>query len=165
MNVQSEISRAVEAALTEERNKSRKTVEAEVEIAVESALIEERNKSRKTVEAEVEIAVEAALIEERNKSRKTAEAEVEIAVEAALAEERRKFDVVITAARKRADEAESNQRATLSLVRDQQLNMINPPIQTGISGKFFDDNNAYFLLYLMRKLKLFLSRNTKQCRP
>jgi hypothetical protein len=95
-------------------------------LKVESALIEERNKSRKTVEAEVEIAVEAALIEERNKSRKTAEAEVEIAVEAALAEERRKFDVVITAARKRADEAESNQRATLSLVRDQQLNMINP---------------------------------------
>ena len=142
MNVQSEINRAVEAALTEERNKSRKTAEAEVEIAVEAALIEERNKSRKTVEAEVEIAVEAALTEER-----------------------RKFDVVITAAKKRADEAESNQRATLSLVRDQKLNIINPPIQTGISGKFFfDDNNAYFLLYIMRKLKLFLSRNTKQRR-
>ena len=117
------------------------------------------------VQSEINRAVEAALIEERNKSRKTAEAKIEIAVEAALTEERRKFDVVITAAKKRADEAESNQLATLSLVRDQQLNIINPPIQTGISGKFFfDDNNAYFLLYLMRKLKLFLSRNTKQCR-
>ena len=114
MNVQSEINRAVEAALTEERNKSRKTVEAEVEIAVEAALTEERNKSRQTVEAEVEIAVVAALTEER-----------------------RKFDVVITAAKRRADEAKSNQRATLSLVQDQQLNIINPPIQTGISGNFF----------------------------
>ena len=139
-------------------------VQSEINRAVEAALIEERNKSRKTAEAEVKIAVEAALIDERN-NRKTVEAEVEIAVEAALTEERRKFDVVITAEKKRADEAESNQRATLSLVRDQQLNIINPPIQTGISGKFFfDDNNAYFLLYLMRKLKLFLSRNTKQCR-
>ena len=86
------------------------------------------------VQSEINCAVKAALIEERNKSRKTVEAEVEIAVEAALTEERRKFDVVITAARKRANEAESNQRATLSLVRDQQLNIINPPIQTGISG-------------------------------
>ena len=37
MNLQSEINRAVEAALIEERNKSRKTVKAEVEAAVETA--------------------------------------------------------------------------------------------------------------------------------
>ena len=89
------------------------------------------------VQSEINRAVESALTEERNKSRKTVEAEVEIAVEAALTEERRKFDVVITAAKRRADEAQSNQRATLSLVRDQKLNIINPPIHTGISGKFF----------------------------
>ena len=68
------------------------------------------------VQSEINCAVKAALIEERNKSRKTVEAEVEIAVEAALTEERRKFDVVITAAKKRADEAESNQRTTLSIM-------------------------------------------------
>ena len=47
---------------------------------------------------------------------------VDITFEAALIEELRNSDVVITAAKERVDEAESNQRATLSLVRDQQLN-------------------------------------------
>ena len=68
MNVQSEINRAVEAALLQERSKSSNAVKAEVEAAVETALIEERSKSSKAVKAEVEAAVEAALIEERRKS-------------------------------------------------------------------------------------------------
>ena len=65
------------------------------------------------------------------------------------------------AANNRADTAERNQLLTLTLTRERELS-INQPYQTSIPGKFFvkDVNHVHIYLYIMRKLKLFLSIRT-----
>ena len=78
-------------------------------------------------------------------------------------------DLQIAEANSRADTAEQNLVSTVSLYTEHALNVDHPPTQTGIPGKFFiehnnfiDYNNKHVRLYIMRKLKLLLSRNAIQ---
>ena len=63
----------------------------------------------------------------------------------------------------RADESEQNQKATLLLIHDRDLNRALPLTQTTLPGKnVVADNHEHMRRYLMQKLKRLLSRNTVQ---
>jgi hypothetical protein len=77
-------------------------------------------------------------------------------------------DLQIAEANSRALTAEQNLASNMLLYDDQALNDVHRPTQTDMPGKFFiehnnfDYNNKHVRLYIMRKLKLLLSRNAFQ---
>jgi hypothetical protein len=69
----------------------------------------------------------------------------------------------------RADTANQKSLKILALIAEKVRKVEHPPTRAGIPGKFFiehnnfiDYNNKYIRLYIMRKLKLLLSKNIIQ---
>ena len=126
------------------------------EVEVPKSEVEELRSEIEALRREIER--NAAVAEEKmNAMRAEMEENVAAAIDVAATNNR----AAISAANDRADAAERNQLLTLTLTRDRELS-VNQPYQTSIPGKFFvkDVNHVHICLYLMRKLKLFLSTRT-----